>query len=300
MIGRVFRSGFRAIFWLLSTPFHYFWLGLATVVMTTALGEFLAEDPEDIPVTDTLQKVAAEPKDALKAALTHLTALRKHILKSVIVLIVTTALAFTFFEEIIAWLAAPIGGIENLEAKEVTEPISVFMRVSILTGFTAAMPYILFQTLRFFAPGISRKARIIGLLAIPFATLFFVAGLGFTYFYMLPTAISFMIEFGGIPTLPTPSSYIRFTTGFMFWTGAAFQLPLVSYTLAAMKLLQAKLLKDNWRGAFILLAVLAAFITPTPDAGTMMIVLLPLWALYGFSIVMAYIGQGRHSWRKAA
>ena len=296
MIGRVFR----AIFWLLSAPFRYFWLGLTTVFMATALGEFLAEDPEDVPVTDTLKKVAAEPKDAFNAALTHLSALRNHIKKSAFVLIVTTALAFTFFKEIMAWLVTPIGGIENLEAKEVTEPISVFMRVSVLTGFTVAMPYILFEILRFFAPGISRKARIIGLLAIPFATLFFIAGLGFAYFYMLPTAISFMIEFGGIPTIPTPASYIRFTTGFMFWTGAAFQLPLVSYTLAAMKLLQAKLLKDNWRIAFILLAVLAAFITPTPDAGTMLIVLLPLWALYGFSIVMAYIGQGSRAWRKAA
>jgi sec-independent protein translocase protein TatC len=77
----------------------------------------------------------------------------------------------------------------------------------------------------------------------------------------------------------------------MFWIGIAFEFPLISFILSAMRILPARLLKDQWRLAFIILAILAAMITPTIDPINMMLVLLPLWSLYGLSIMMAYIAQ---------
>lgn len=293
------RIFFSWLFWLLFLPFRLFWLGLVTVIMATALGEFFAADPEDIPITDTLQKVVSEPKDAFASTMSHLNEFRKHLIRSVVALIITSSAAFFYFEEIITWLVVPIGGIEKLEAKEVTETIRVYMRVGFLVGLSISSPYILFEFMRFIVPGIKRKARIMGLLIIPFSTLFFGVGIWFAYKYMLPSAITFLLNFSEFNTVPTAMDYIRFTTGFMFGSGLAFQLPLVSYALAAMRVMPARLLKDNWRIAFVLLAFLAAMITPTPDWYTMLIVLLPLWILYGLSIIMAYIGQGSSLRRKS-
>jgi sec-independent protein translocase protein TatC len=164
------------------------------------------------------------------------------------------------------------------------------MRITFLSGFVIALPYICFEILRFLAPGISRKSRLIGLFGIPFVGVFFVAGLIFAYKFMLDPALEILLNFMEIQTIPRPNSYFRFVTSLMFWIGIAFEFPLVAFVLSSMGIITSKTLRDHWRLAFIILAILAAMITPTIDPINMMIVLLPLWSLYGLSILMASIG----------
>ena len=116
--------------------------------------------------------------------------------------------------------------------------------------------------------------------------------MAFTYFVMLEPALDVMLNFMGIQTLATPSSYIRFVTGLMFWIGVSFEFPLISYVLAAMRVLKPEALRNNWRIAVIAIAILSAMITPTVDWFNMVIVMLPLLILYGLGIVMAYIAWG--------
>jgi sec-independent protein translocase protein TatC len=213
------------------------------------------------------------------------------------VLIVTVGISLYYASAILDWLARPIGGIDELQAIDVTEPIGSVMRVALLSGFSLALPYVSMEVLLFAAPGLKRRARMQGFISIPLIVLFFFAGMAFAYFFMLPSALPFLLNFMGIPTLVRPSSYIRFTTGLMFWIGLAFEFPLIAYVLSSMGVLRAELLRELWRVAFILLAVMAAAITPTIDPINMMIVLIPLWALYGISIVLAYIAQGRRARR---
>lgn len=287
-MGQIIRK-----FWhLLTAPIRFIYNLFLIIIQKSPLGIFLIPDPEDTPILDTIQKAAEDPKDFLTAILGHLNDLRKHLVRSVIYLFIASSVAFYFTSDILDLLAQPIGGLEHLQAIDVTEPVGVVMRVTLLAGFTIALPLISFEILGFLAPGISRKSRLIGLVGIPLVTLFFLSGMAFAFLFMLDAALPILLNFMGIQTLPRPSSYIRFVTGMMFWIGISFEFPIISLILSAMKILPAKSLKNNWRIALITLSIFAAIITPTVDPLNMMIVLIPLWVLYGLSILTAYIGQG--------
>ena len=201
------------------------------------------------------------------------------------------ALSFASARQLLEWLARPVGGLATLTAIDVTEPVGIFMRVSLLTGFAIAFPYIVLELWLFIAPGLSIRSRWIGLLAIPGITLLFVGGMAFTYFVMLEPALGVLIDFMGIPTHPRPSSYIPFVTGLMFWIGVAFEFPLLLYVLAAMGLVRSKTLLEQSRIAVVVLAVLAAAITPTVDPVNMMLVWGPLILLYFLGIGLAFLAE---------
>jgi sec-independent protein translocase protein TatC len=285
------RNILKRIWLFLTAPFLWLFKGIEKLIRKSFLGVLLAEDPEDIPLLDTIQKVTEEPKVTFDSALEHITTLRKHLLRAVIFLILTSALSFVFIEEIMAWLTHPIGGIGELKAIEVTESIGVVMRITFISGFVISLPYISFEILLFVSSGLTRRERLIGMLGIPFVTIFFTVGAIFAYYFMLPAALSVLVDFMDIQTDLRPNSYFRFATGIMFWIGIGFEFPLVALVLSYMRVLSAKMLIDHWRLAFILLAILAAMITPTVDPYNMLVVLLPLWVLYGLSILMARIGS---------
>jgi sec-independent protein translocase protein TatC len=134
-------------------------------------------------------------------------------------------------------------------------------------------------------------------MGLPFILVFFIAGAYFAYEIMLEPALNVLTTFMGIQSELRPASYFRFITGLMFWIGIAFELPLVAFVLSSMGILQPETLKNQWRLALILLTILAAMITPTIDPLNMMIVMVPLWALYGLSILMAYVARGRRDKR---
>ncbi|HEX9596553.1 MAG TPA: twin-arginine translocase subunit TatC, partial [Anaerolineales bacterium] len=91
-----------------------------------------------------------------------------------------------------------------------------------------------------------------------------------------------------------------FATGLMFWVGLSFEFPLISYVLAVMGLLPARWLGQNWRIAVVLLAVLAAAITPTVDPINMLLVWVPLIFLYFLSVATAALGQRQRKKRVSA
>jgi sec-independent protein translocase protein TatC len=279
------RKLLRSLWLIITSPLRLLaWLWRK---LTGGLRAFFVEEPEDTPLGDTVQKALENPNDIL----VHLGALRGHLVRSVLALLLVAALAFSFASPILDWLAAPIGGIDQLQAVDVTEPIGVVMRVTLLLAFTITLPYISLELLLFAAPGLKRRARVIGLLAIPLVMIFFIGGMLFTYYYILPQAIPFLLEFMDIPTIPRPSSYISFATGLMFWIGVSFELPLVSYVLASMGLLPAHILGQNWRIATVVLAVVAAAITPTVDPINMLLVLVPLLLLYFLSVGTAALAE---------
>jgi sec-independent protein translocase protein TatC len=252
-----------------------------------SIRDFFTEEPEDTPVGDSFQKAIDQPEEIL----VHLDAFRKHVLRALGVLGITTLFSFTFASQIIDVLARPIGGIQALVAIDPTEPIGVFMRVSLLSGFAIAFPYIALELWLFVAPGLKRRSRIFGLMAIPIATIFFIGGMAFAYFIMMPVAIPFLITFLGMEAQLRPSSYVRFVTGLLFWIGAVFEFPLVIYILARLGFIRSEHLAKQWRIAVVVIAILAAIITPTVDPVTMSVVMAPMIALYFLSIGLARIAQ---------
>ncbi len=260
-----------------------------------AFREFLDQEPEDSSTTDVIARAFQEPM----LLVDHLEDLRRHLFRALIVLVGMTVLSFVFAARILDLLAKPVGGVEALQSIEVTETIGTFMRVSLMTGFVLAFPYILFELFAFVNPGLKRGERRLVLFAIPFSFLLFAAGIAFTYFVVLPTALPFLLNFLGVTTVPRPSNYVRFVTSLMFWIGLAFQFPLVIYVLAGLGYVDARTLARSWRIAIVGIAVLAAAATPTVDPVNMAIVMAPMIVLYFVSIVLAALaGAGRR--RRAA
>ncbi len=282
---------FRVIFW----PFKILYRGLRNLF--TDLKNFFTEEEEDTPLPDVLVKTVNQPQDILY----HLNALRKHLFRGALVFLLATVISFVFTRQILEWLAQPLdGGIDALQAIDVTEPLSVFMRVALLAGFSVSLPYIILELWLFAAPGLSRRARFLGLMAIPAITVFFIAGMLFAYFVILPSALPFLVGFLGIPTSPRPSTYVPFVTGLMFWVGVAFQFPLVIFILASMGLVDARMLLKQSRLAIVILAIVAAMITPTIDPINMFLVWGPLVALYYLGVGLALIAQRRRKPRTEA
>ncbi len=251
--------------------------------------DFFTEEVEDTPLPDTLSKTMENPTELF----VHLDALRKHLFRSVLVIGLATVLAFIFNRYIMDFLSRPLeNGINSLIAIDVTEPISTVMRVSLLTGVAISFPYIAIEIWLFIAPGLKRKSRSYGLIAIPVATIFFLGGMAFAYFVMLPAALPFLLNFMGITTIPRPSSYIKFVTGIMFWIGVAFEFPIVIFILASLGMVTHKMLIQYWRFAIVIIAVAAALITPTVDPVNMALVMGP----FNSALLFQYpSGQNRWS-----
>jgi sec-independent protein translocase protein TatC len=221
----------------------------------------------------------------------HLDELRSRLIKAVIALAIATLLGFWLAPYVLKFLTVPIGGLDKLQSIEVTENIGVYMRVSLLTGFIVSLPFILYQLLSFIFPGLLGVEKKGILILLPMATIMFVGGAAFAYFVMMDTAIPFLVGFLNIPTTPRLSSYVNFVTNLIFWIGVCFELPLVAFFLAKLKLITAGMLAKQWRIAIVVIAILAAVVSPTVDPINMFIIMLPLMGLYLLSILLAFIGR---------
>ena len=223
----------------------------------------------------------------------HLRELRERLLKSVIALVVGTAVGLAFAEQILRVLLAPYGPAKQLLVTSPISPLTNVFTVSVTTGAILALPFILYQALAFIFPGLLPHERRWVMIALPFGFGLFLLGVLFAFFVMLPAAVGFLT--GIFPSVfnvaLTPDDYIPFVAGMMFWMGVAFEMPLIIFVLAKANVINANLLKRHWRWAVVIVAVLAALITPTPDPLNMTIVMVPLLLLYGLSIILAYLAR---------
>jgi sec-independent protein translocase protein TatC len=260
---------------------------------------FLNTEPEERPLADVFADLVAS-KRARAQMWEQVDALRSHLLRSVLALAVGVGISFYFTQQIIDFLALPIGGLGSLKAIEVTESVGVFMRVAMLGGIAAALPYVVFEMWWFAAPGLRPREKKMGLVGIPFAVLFFLGGMAFAYFVMLPTALPFLTSFLGIQAQLRPNSYFGFVTGLMLWIGASFEFPLVIYVLTAIGFVRPQVLFQQWRLAMVIIAIAAAVITPTIDPVNMALVMAPMTLLYFLSIGLSYIAYAGRRRSQAA
>jgi sec-independent protein translocase protein TatC len=221
----------------------------------------------------------------------HLDELRSRLLKILLGLVVTTLVSLIAANQLMSLLAIPIGGLEKLQSIEVTENVAVFMRISVLAGFILALPFTLYQIMAFVSPGLEKKERRWIYLSIPFATVLFAGGVLFAYFVMLPAAVPFLVSFMGVETVPRLSNYMSFILNIIFWIGVCFEIPLIMFILAKLKLITARQMIKQWRIAIIASAVLSAVISPTVDPVNMILLMAPLIGLYLLSIVLAALAR---------
>lgn len=221
----------------------------------------------------------------------HLEDLRKTLLYAIIGIAICVIAGYFIARPVMDFLAMPIGGIQNLQAIEVTENVSVTMRVALLVGVIISTPWVFFQIFSFIGKGLTKREKRAVLVAVPFATLMFVGGAAFAYYVMLPTSMQFFMTFLQVETSLRIKSYIDFVTNLIFWIACSFELPVLVFVLARVGLVTPKMLLNGWRIAVVFIAVAAAIITPTADPVNMAIFMIPLFALYLLSIGLSAIAS---------
>jgi len=283
------RKFFSGLWWLVTAPFRLLWW-IVTFPFRSyrQIHEFLTDEPEEHDLVDVLSTTISD-KDIRQSLWDHVEDLRKHLLRSLLALSLAVGVSFIFTQPLIKYLALPVGGLDTLRAIEVTESIGVFMKVALLSGLAISLPYIAFEFWLFAAPGLRSGSRKFGLVAIPLATLLFICGMAFAYYVMMPAALPFLLNFMGIQAELRPASYYNFITGVMFWIGISFEFPLVIYALTSIGFIKPQVLAEQWRLAIIIIALLAAAITPTVDPVNMSLVMGPMILLYFISIGLSRI-----------
>lgn len=232
--------------------------------------------------------------------LQHLEELRGRLAKSVIALLISSVGAFFISKPILKFLLEPMGDYPVIAPRPTTS-IGIFMKISLLTGLLIATPVITYQLLNFITPGLTKQERRSLYWIIPGITVSFAGGAAFAYFVMIPAAIPFLLNFLSDVVQPTwmVDEYIPFVLSLVFWVGISFETPLICYFLAVLGLVSAQQLLSGWKIATVVIAVVAAAITPTPDPFNMMLVMVPLLLLYLLGIFLAWLA-GRRRRKRAA
>jgi sec-independent protein translocase protein TatC len=255
-------------------------------------------EPVPEPVNEPVAKSVSEPQpehnpieDSRMALMDHLIELRNRLLWIVGALIIGTALSMLFVTPILNFIIAPLSALGAMPtAIGPTDTITVFFKVSFTMGAIFAMPVIVYQIIRFVAPGLYPHEKRNLLLILPGFMALFAIGAAFAYFMLLPTAVAFLQSFLGdiIKQEWTIDRYISFVTRIVFWIGVAFEMPLVVAFLARAGIISGPKLLGFWRQAVVIIAVVAAAITPTVDPVNMTLVMAPLVVLYAISVGLAY------------
>ena len=164
--------------------------------------------------------------------------------------------------------------------------------IAMIGGLIAAFPYIFWEIWKFIKPALSPKEKKSARGAIFWVSLFFFSGAAFGYFILAPFTFSFLANFKLsseviIETKPTLSDYVENLTNIILGAGLAFQLPIVSFVLTRIGLITPKFLRTYRKYALVVILVIAAVITPSPDWMSQMIVFIPLFLLYELGILIS-------------
>jgi sec-independent protein translocase protein TatC len=259
----------------------------------------------------------------------HLEALRWHLVRSAIAIVIFTAGAFYFydfiFDTIIMGPAKPsfwtyrmlcelgeylhrdgfcINKINiNLINTEMAGQFTLQINSSLLIGITLGFPYLLWEIWRFIKPALHEKERKAASGFVVYATFLFILGVMFGYFVITPESINFLSGYtvsSKIQNLFSIDSYISSVATLTLATGVVFELPILVYILSSLGVLTAKFMRETRRYAVVVILIIAAIVTPTPDMMTMTVVSIPLFILYEVGILVSAVVEKRKKAREEA
>jgi len=225
--------------------------------------------------------------------LEHLQEIRRRLVYCVIALIVTVAISFIFTDRIIHFLISQATGVDIIFTQP-TEMFGVWFKVCLYSALVMALPVFVSQIVMFIRPALTRKERFYLYTLMPAVLLCFLSGAAFAWYVFLPHALDFLLNFGkGIGVIPRINigDLISFEVQIVFWMGVVFELPMVTFFLSKIGILNHRWLAKQWKWAFIGSFIIGAVITPTPDPINQTIVSVPIFLLYLLGIVTAWLGR---------
>ena len=224
----------------------------------------------------------------------HIADLRKRLTISTITVVVMFFACFSFYEPILEWMMAPVKHAlpvgTSMIAVEIQETFFTAMKVAFFAGFIISLPVIFWQLWLFLAPGLYDHEKKLVVPFVFFATLMFLLGASFAYYIVVPVGFDFLIAFGNsvVSVLPSIGKYVGFFTKLMIGFGIAFELPVITFFLAKIGIVNDQMLKDFFRYAVVLIFIISAILTP-PDVISQVLMAAPLLILYGVSIYIAKV-----------
>ncbi len=220
----------------------------------------------------------------------HLVELRDRLVKSVLALAITTAVAWPATSAVFDLLKSRADGV-HLIYTGVAEMLTTYVKVAFIAGVMLATPVWLYQLIAFVAPGLTRSERRLLFAALPAVLVCFALGVVFGYFVLLPPALQFLLHFGGdiADPLIRVGDYVSTVVGLLFWLGVVFETPLIIYLLARVGIVTPRLLSHYRRHAIVVAFVIAAVITPTVDPVNQSLVAIPIIVLYEVGILLSRV-----------
>ena len=240
------------------------------------------ETPTDLPVMGFLE---------------HLDELRRRLLWSIAAVVVAFAIALTRAKQILDFVLAPLRPLLG-ETKpvyiELTEPFMLYMKVSFLAALFLSSPFVLYHVWAFIAPGLYPRERRYAWPFILFATVFFLLGGAFGYFYGFPIAARFLLGIAeGFQPALRISSLFSFESKIILGMGLVFEMPTLVYLLARLGLITPAFLWRHFKYAILIIFIVAAVVTPTPDVVTQCVFAAPMIVLYLIGILVAHLFRRR-------
>lgn len=244
-------------------------------------------------MTETEEKISDAEKnseelhedDGTMSLTAHLEELRSRIIKSLLAIAAGSCITYFFLDEITKFLTAPVGKLYYMKPGEA---FFTYVKIDIVTGFLIALPVVFFHVWRFFLPALTKTERAVLGLIVPLSVILFFAGLSFSFFLILPTALKFFMGFGteDLQTMFSFQNYFDFVIMFVLPFGFVFQLPLIITVLGKLGILTSEFLGKYRRIVFFLSFVIGALVT-SPDVFTQVAVAIPVMFLYeaGYLIV---------------
>jgi len=232
----------------------------------------------------------------------HLDELRSVIIRILIITVVAAAVAFCLKEELFAVVLAPrtsefityrLMGVEpfsiHLMNTGLTEQFMIHLKTAMYAGILVASPYIIWQLFRFISPALYDNERRYATLLCTSGYLMFMLGTALNYFLIFPLTVKSLGTYQVSPDVAnmlTLQSYMDTLIMMCLVMGIVFELPVVSWILGRMGLVNRQMMRSMRRHAVVVILVVAAIITPTTDAFTLFVVALPICLLYEVSILI--------------
>lgn len=233
--------------------------------------------------------------------LEHLTELRKRLIRSVIAVGAGFVIAYAFADPLFRLLSQPLHQAANqqvlLIGTGVGEAFFTKLKVALIAGLFVASPAVFFEIWKFIVPGLYEGERRMAKPFVFFATLFFLAGAYFCWAVVFRIGFRFFLDqyasIGATPTLRI-SEYLAFAAKLLLAFGITFEMPIFAFFLTRIGLIDHRMMMRNLRYAILGIFVVAVALTP-PDMLSPFLLAIPLLALYGLSIGVAYVFRNRQA-----
>lgn len=224
----------------------------------------------------------------------HLNELRKRLIFSLISLSIGFAICWFFREPLWSVVQAPfiqfVPKGDRLSFISLTEPFIVYMKLSALAAVVFTSPILITQLWLFISPGLYRHEKRFAVPFILFSTLCFLGGCLFAYYYVFPFACRYFLEVGrNFKQEVRVNDYFSLFSKLILAIGLIFETPILALFLAKMGVVNHRFLLSKFKYAVLLVFVISAIITPTPDLVTQTILAVPMIALYLISIIIVWM-----------